>query len=148
MKQGEAVYQAVTKVCQPTESGAYEPSKEQRESIRLIVFEGFKAGVIDLDKAWSHDEIWKYIPGLISNWLRKDKRLNGGIKYQAKNPGSRSGSSDPQLKALRQLLSTKSDPDQRAEIQSYIDKRQAEIKPTVTLNLADLPEALRAKYSK
>jgi len=40
-----------------------------------------------------------YCSGLQSNWLRKDTRLNGGVKYVAKNPGSRAGSTDPKALA-------------------------------------------------
>src|SRR5665213_3227929 len=33
----------------------------------------------------------KYVPGMVSNWIRKDTRLNGGEPYVIKNPGSRAG---------------------------------------------------------
>ena len=70
------------------------------------------------------------------------------MAYIAKNPGSRVGSSDPQIKALRALLSTKTEPNEIAEIQSFIDKRLAEIKPVRTaakkqINVADLPAELQ-----
>ena len=130
--QKEAVFNAVTNVCEATDSG-YVPSKEERASICQVLFEGFRAGTIDLDAnhvGHSDDaKLKNYCSGLLSNWLRKDGRLNGGVKYEAKNPGSRAGSTDPQIKAMRLLLSTKSDPAERAEIQSFIDKRLAEIKP-------------------
>jgi hypothetical protein len=85
------------------------------------------------------------VSGLQSNWLRKDKRLNGGVKYQAQNPGSRVGSTDPQVKALRALIKTQSDEIKIAEIQSFIDKRLAEIKPnkSVTIDVNALPAELQ-----
>jgi len=129
--------------------GAYKPSKEQRAQVNAILFEGFKTNKIAYDGSVPADsELKAYVSGLQSNWLRKDKRLNGGIAYQAKNPGSRVGSTDAQVKAMRQLLSTKTDPTDRAEIQSFIDKRLAEIKPskTVEINVDDLPADLKAKY--
>jgi hypothetical protein len=112
--------------------------------VNLILFQGFRDGSIQLEREFNDTELKAYVSGLQSNWLRKDKRLNGGVKYEAKNPGSRAGSGDAQLRALRALLNTKVDGAQRAEIQRYIDKRVAELKPaTVTINVADVPEALR-----
>ena len=146
MKQGEAVYQAVVNVCDPVD-GKYVPTSEQRASIRQVLYEGFKSGKIVLSKDYSDEELMKYIPGLISNWLRKDKRLNGGVKYEPTNPGSRTGSGDKRLVALRGLLSTVTDAVDRAEIEEAIATRVAELKPTVTVSVADLPESLRAKYS-
>jgi hypothetical protein len=133
--QMEAVYQAVTNVV-GTQEGAYEPSTEQRAQVNGILSEGFKAGRIELketpsnaDKLADDSKLNAYCSGLQSNWLRKDKRLNGNVTYVAKNPGSRAGSGDVSIKAMRQLLATKSDASERSEIQSFIDKRLAEIKP-------------------
>ena len=144
MTQKEAVFQAVTNVCEPAD-GAFTPSKEQRASVNQILFEGFRSETIVLDREYTDTELKAYVSGLQSNWLRKDKRLNGNTQYVAKNPGSRAGSTDPQIKAMRALLATKSDPSERAEIQTFIDSRVAEVKPakTVTINVDDLPEALK-----
>lgn len=129
MTQKEAVFQAITNVMGEQE-GAYNPSKDERAQVNAILLEGFKAGRIAYDGTLPDDsELKGYVSGLQSNWLRKDKRLNGGVQYAAKNPGSRSGSTDPQVKAMRILLSTKTDPTERAEIQAFIDRRLAEIKP-------------------
>jgi hypothetical protein len=144
MTQKEAVYQAVIKVCSLAD-GAYIPTKEERASINQILFEGFKSEMIALDEAKTDSELKGYVSGLQSNWLRKDKRLNGNVTYVAKNPGSRAGSTDPQIKAMRALLATKTDLSEREEIQAFIDKRVSEVKPTktVTINVDDLPEELR-----
>jgi len=143
LTQKEAVFQAVTNVCGDLE--VYNPSKEDRASVNQILFEGFRAGTIELEKEYTDTELKAYVSGLQSNWLRKDKRLNGGVQYVAKNPGSRTGSTDPQIKAMRLLLSTKTDPAERAEIQQFIDKRISEIKPvkSIEFNAADLPAELQ-----
>ena len=133
MTQKEAVFQAVTNVV-GVQDGAYQPTKEQRASVNQILFEGFRSGSIECETEYTDSELKGYVSGLQSNWLRKDKRLNGNTKYVAKNPGSRAGSSDAQIKALRALMSTKSDASEVAEIQSFIDKRLAEIKPTKTVS--------------
>jgi hypothetical protein len=144
MTQKEAVFQAVTNVCQSAD-GVYSPTKEQRGQVNNILFAGFREGSIELEREYTDSELKAYVSGLQSNWLRKDKRLNGNTKYEAKNPGSRTGSTDAQVKAMRILLSTKTDASERAEIQSFIDKRVAEIKPSksVTINVSDLPAELQ-----
>lgn len=136
MSQKEAVFQAVTNVC-GTQDEAYTPSKDERASVNQILFEGFRSETIEYDGPLPDDSKLKaYVSGLQSNWLRKDKRLNGNVVYVAKNPGSRAGSTDAQIKAMRVLLSTQEDPTKRSEIQTFIDKRLAEIKPTKSTELS------------
>lgn len=146
MTQKEAVFQAVTNTCEPSDSGAFTPTKEERATINAILAEGFTQGKISYDgEVPTGSELKSYVSGLQSNWLRKDKRLNGGVAYQAKNPGSRAGSGDVQIKAMRQLLSVQTDEVKKAEIQAFIDKRLAEIKPSksVAIDASALPEELR-----
>lgn len=150
MNQKDAVHAAVTNVCGSVE-GAYTPSKEQRAQINLILFEGFRAGTIEIAEEKSDSDLKGYVSGLQSNWLRKDKRLNGGVAYTAKNPGSRAGSSDPQLKAMRALISTLTTEEEKAEVQGYIDARVSEIaatKQAKTVDFSALPADLAAKFSK
>jgi hypothetical protein len=149
--QKEAVYSAVINVTGFTGEGVCNPTKEQRAMICNILVEGFKAGRIQLDKEFSDSELKAYVSGLLSNWLRKDKRLNGGTQYVAKNPGSRAGSTDPQIKAMRALLSTLTDPDERAEVQRYIDARLSELnaqKVKTVVDFSALPKELAEKFSK
>lgn len=77
--------------------------------------------------------------------------MNGGVKYQAKNPGSRAGSGDQALSAMRKLLSTLTDETERAEVQSYIDARIAELniaKQATIVDFSALPADLQAKFKK
>lgn len=153
--QKEAVFSAVTSVLNEAgvkvnegDNFATSLTRELRSQVTAILVEGFKSNSIALDKTFASDaDLRTYCSGLTSNWLRKDTRMNGGMKYAAKNPGSRVGSSDPQLKAMRVLLSTQEDPTKRIEIQSFIDARIASIKvsrkPAKTINVADLPEELK-----
>jgi len=150
--QKEAVFTAVCNVTGFTGEGACTPSKEQRSMINAILIEGFKSSKIELDREYNESELKSYVSGLVSNWLRKDKRLNGGIQYTAKNHGSRAGSTDPQLKAMRALLSTLTDESERAEVQSYIDARLKEISSSkaksVSVDFTSLPAELAAKFQK
>lgn len=151
MTQKEAVFQAVKNVC-GEQDGAYIPTKEQRAQINQILFQGFKSETIELDRQFSDSDLKGYVSGLQSNWLRKDKRLNGGMKYVAQNPGSRAGSSDPQLKAMRALLSTLTTEEEKSEVQGYIDARVSEInaskKKSVTIDFSALPADLAGKFAK
>ena len=85
-------------------------TEDFRKRVHAIVIESFKSGAVEFKATPSNDaklandsELSSYVSGLISNWYRKDKRFNGNTQYTAKNPGSRAGQGDPQLKALRQL---------------------------------------------
>jgi hypothetical protein len=153
--QKEAVYSAVSSVLAEAGVTVKEGDnyadllpRELRAQVTNILVEGFRSGTISLDKTFADEAAMRtYCSGLTSNWLRKDGRLNGGTKYIAKNPGSRVGSSDAQLKAMRALLSTKTDVADRAEIQAFIDARVSEVKasrkPSKQINVADLPAELK-----
>jgi hypothetical protein len=138
MTQKEAVYQAVINVCGVAD-GAYVPTKEQRALIAQILIAGFVGESIELgaDKDYDEKELKNYVSGLQSNWLRKDGRLNGNVKYVAKNPGSRAGQGDTAVKAMRMLLDSKTDKAERAEIQAFIDKRLKEVKPPKAQELTE-----------
>lgn len=150
MTQKEAVFQAVKNVCGEQES--YTPSKEQRSQVNAILFEGFRSGTIELDREFTDSDLKSYVSGLQSNWLRKDKRLNGNVAYVAKNPGSRAGSGDASLKAMRALLSTLTTEEDKAEVQGHIDARISEInaskKKSVTVDFSALPADLASKFAK
>ena len=75
----------------------------------------------------------------------RNTRLNGSEKYEAKNPGSRAGSGDEQIKALKALKSTLTSLEDIEAIDKAIETRTAEIKPikTVAINVNALPEAFR-----
>jgi predicted amino acid-binding ACT domain protein len=154
MNQKEAVFAAVTSVL--AETGvevegdvSQHMTKERRSQVNTILFEGFRSGKVSLDREFTDSELKAYVSGLQSNWLRKDTRLNGGVQYVPKNPGSRMGSGDAQLKALKALLKIKTEPSEVAEIQRFIERRQSEIgserAKQVTINVDDLPAELRAK---
>lgn len=142
--QGEAVFQAVSEVLGTfNHEGAVTLSDKEKEQVHEKLFMGFTNGSIPHSKNPTPEQLKKYIPGLVNNWLRKDKRLNGNVAYTPKNPGSRSGSGDESIKAMKTLLSVTTDPDAKAEIQAAINQRLAELKPKVEINAAALPESLR-----
>jgi hypothetical protein len=150
MTQGEAVFQAVLAVFGNNgslDSAVPETknwSDEQKRAVHGKVFLAFKTGLTVKSSGGQDDEsLLKYIPGLVNNWVRKDLRLNGGVKYTAKHPGSRTGSGDEALRAMKTLLQMTSDLDARAAIQTEIDKRTEELKPKTVINIELIPENLR-----
>lgn len=120
-----------------------------KAQIKSTIVEGFLSGKVEMSeegkaKYFSNKaELAKYVTGLINNWVRKDPEFNAGQSYEAKNPGSRQGSGDSTLKALKQLLKVTTDTEAKAEIQSAIDERLSEIKPKPTIDVGSLPAHLR-----
>lgn len=156
--QKEAVFTAVSNVLKQNgtpvvEGQAVSMSKELRAQVNSILFESFRNGTIEIDKEEISDSDLKgYVSGLQSNWLRKDKRLNGGTQYVAKNPGSRAGSGDPQLKAMRALMGSLTTDAEKAEVQGYIDARVADIQKSkiksTPIDFSALPAGLAEKFAK
>lgn len=126
--QKEAVFDAVSAVLQ--QNGiAFEPgtnvsslmTRELRAQVNQRLFSAFQSGTVKLDREYNETDLKAYVSGLQSNWLRKDKRFNGGTVGKAsKKPV------DPQLKALYGLIQIAPEAD-RPEIQSHIDARIAEL---------------------
>lgn len=151
LSQKEAVFGAVCSVTGHQGEGAVSITKEQRAQVNAILFEGFKSGKIELDREYSDSDLKAYVSGLQSNWLRKDKRLNGGVTYVAKNPGSRQGTTDPSIKAMMALRSTLTEPSEIAEVDAHINARKAELqsaKQAKTVDFSALPADLAAKFKK
>ena len=155
VSQKEAVYRAAMSVLSENNINVSEGTNvstlithELRSQVNQILFEGFRSGTIELDREFSDSDLKAYVSGLQSNWLRKDKRLNGGAQYSAKNPGSRTGSSDPSLKAMRALLSTLTTDADRSEVQTAIDARVSEIQASkvkkTVIDASVLPAALQS----
>lgn len=161
LSQKEAVFQAVTKVLSEVnvsfDIGNTDVkglmTKEFRAQVNQILFESFRNGTVALDGEKTDNELRQYVSGLQTNWLGKDKRLNGNVQYAAKNPGSRTGSTDAQIKALRGLLSQTEDEAERQEIQGYINDRLEQLegekrtKKVASIDMSVLPAELQAKYS-
>ena len=126
MSQKEAVYTTVKSVL--AEDGErLELSKPLKDQVISILVTGFNNGEIELKS--KQDNIKSYVNGLLNNWLRKDKRFNGGVVYKAKNPGSRTGQQDPMVKNLRILLSTLPEGSEAYEAcKARMEQRIAEVK--------------------
>ena len=161
LSQREAVYAAIISVFSDTEIDFEDGqdatpllTKDMRSAVQAILVEGFKGGTVEFEPTPANQEKLKtdsklksYVSGLVSNWLRKDKRLNGNVTYVAKNPGSRAGSGDETLKTMRALYKTyAADPIKAKAIQFQIDKRLAEIAANKATTISVTPEQI-AKLS-
>jgi hypothetical protein len=156
VSQKQAVTNAVLSVIPDYELGGETALSEvltetQKKEVRAIIFSGFMSGKVEMSEDGKRKyfgdekELNKYISGLLNNWVRKNPEFNNGGSYTTKNPGSRSGTGDEQIKALKSLLKVTADAEVRKEIEQAITERLAEIKPaqTVTINVDALPAHLR-----
>jgi hypothetical protein len=123
-------------------------NSEDKAKARTILFAMFKAGKVDYRadfqaKVDDDKELSKYISGLVNNWIRKAPEFNNDTTYKAKNPGSRTGSGDEQIKAMKSLLAITTDPEAKQAIEEAIAERQEALKPKVEIDVNALPESLR-----
>jgi hypothetical protein len=144
MNQRQGVYAAIVAVLGTVPHSKVELSEAQLKQVHQLVAAGLIDGTIDLKGDRSVEWVTKYVPGLVNNWLRKDKALNGNVEYEPKNPGSRTGSGDETMRAMKGLLEITSDSDARKLIEAEIAKRSEQLKPKVEINLDKLPESLRS----
>lgn len=92
-------------------------------------------------------ELRRYVVGMVNDAYRKDKRMNGGVRYEFKNPGSRAGAGDEVLRTLRAYLASSRDEAERACIQAEIDLRLEQVKPRKTVDLSVLPADVLARLN-
>lgn len=144
MTQKDAVFSAISQIL-ATNNISFQPSstnvaslltRELRAQINAVLVANFNAGSIELsddakNKLQDVAELRAYISGLVSNWVRKDPRLNGGTvlatSTSTTTTSSKNIKSDPQLQALRALHKSQLDTTKQLEIQAHIDRRIAEL---------------------
>jgi hypothetical protein len=92
----------------------------------------------------SKDDFTRHFRQYLSNNLRRSPALNGGTK-RGDLVEEKKGPRDPQLKAMRQLLTKCTSDADKATIQGHIDARLAELKPKneVSIDVNALPAELR-----
>lgn len=150
--QRNAVFTAICNIRKQSEfDSAVVLTKDERGLVHQMVCEGFRNGTIEFEatpanqeKLASDSKLSAYVSGLISNWLRKDTRLNGGDKYIAKNPGSRAGQSDEQMKTLRALKKQFAGTDKEAVVDAQIEKRKSELASAKVKSVALTQEQIDA----
>lgn len=130
-------------------------TKEDRKIVINMLVAGFLTNTIEMSadakaKYSEESKLRTYASGLTTNWLNKSKELNGGVKYEAKQPGLRSGS-----EAYRQALKLKAELEAEGRDTTAVDEFIKENSPQATtktasskkskaLDFSSLPEELRA----
>lgn len=155
ISQKDGVFNAVVAFCEensiPFEEGnKVDFDKSQRATIIGMLVAATEAGEMEVKSETARADLKNYWNGTLSNWLRKDTRLNGGEKYVTKNPGSRAGAGDAELKELKKLLSKvtlSGNEENIAAVTQAIEARKAAIAAEksveVEINTEVLPESLR-----
>lgn len=152
MKQNDAVFQAVCQVLGADGfDGAVELGENERKEVVTIVTAGILSGHVDFSaearsKYDTESKVRTYVVGMVSNHLRKDKRMNGGVKYETRNPGSRAGSGDDTLRALKALRSTLTSDSDIAQIDEAINARMQELQAAKAKKIEINVEALPAEF--
>ena len=160
MNQKDAVFNAVVSVLGSTPTEAVQLTAEQRAEVIDAVAAGLADSSIDFteeSRAKYSDEasIRRYTAGLISNYLRRDPRLSGGVKHVATPKGPRTPKDDQlaEMKTLRQKLEAEGNQDGVTEVNEAIEARTAELRAAkeqskpktkaVTVDLTKIPDELK-----
>ena len=132
-------------------------TKEERTKVIELVVAGFMAGEVEMSdearvKYSDAKSLTGYTNGLVTNWFNKSKELNGGVKYEAKNPGARAGSNDEQIqemKLLQKKLEAAGNVEGAAKVAAAITRQLEELRATKAnaklreVDVSKLPEELR-----
>lgn len=132
ISQKEGVYSCVVAVLkekgESVEPGVkVELATSERKMCVAMLCEATEAGDLEVKSEKARSNLPKYWDGTLSNWLRKDTRLNGGEPYKTKSPGSRAGSQDPEIREMRKMLKHPDYAAHKVQIQAAIDAKLAEI---------------------
>ena len=122
-------------------------SGDHRKEVINHVIASFNNGQTRLSKEMNDAELRTYCNGLVSNWFRKDTRLNGGTKYEIQNPGSRAGQGNPSIRETKKLLKQVAGTPKEAKVQAVLDKMIAEhkanSKPATKIDADLIPDELK-----
>ena len=124
-----------------------ELNRDERTTVIGMLVAATNAGELQVKSPKARADLKEYWSGTLSNWLRKDERLNGNVKHEIKNPGSRAHVGDKQLREMKKLLDRVKGTEDEAEVQAAIDarvaERAAEKAAKTEIDVNELPEALR-----
>lgn len=138
----------------PFEEGAkaVDLSTDARKTIVGMLVAATEAGELTRKSNKSGQSLEQYWSGTLSNWLRRDPRLNGGVeKVEPKNPGSRAGSGDAELRELKKLMQqveVTGNAEHITAVQEAIDNRmkivEAEKAKKIAVDLSKIDPSLLA----
>lgn len=137
LSQKDAVFQATVAVLEQN-GRKFEEGRNIREvikedirlrvQIRDLVYEGLRQNQVVFggdEDSKSDRSLRTYATGLISNWFRKDKRLNGGKRYVPStfrdSTGTMVHSSDEKIHSLEVAMRATDDDDLKKRLQEAIE---------------------------
>ena len=124
-----------------------ELTKEEYLKVSEIVLQEIEDGVCRFDSVDKYNTIelrFKYVKGMVNNWLRKSSELNDGVKYTPNfTKGPQKSETLKALEALAEQL-----PDNEEVLSALESEKQKESENKVkkqVINIEALPEHLK-KY--
>jgi len=155
--QKQVVYQAICALLKEThrpfgEGVKPDLSPEDRKTITTMIVTAIETGEMEFSSKarLKHDTpeaIRVYATSLLSNWNRKDDRLNGGIKHSIKKPGSRIGKDDGLLKSLKALKKALTSHVEIQKVNNEIALRTEQLKneklSSIKIEMNNIPSYLR-----
>lgn len=147
LNQKDACYKVITSMVEVVDSKATmtrEQISEAAEKLTAMTIAG------EVEVKSQQDDLPKYWRGTVRNWLRRDTRLNGGVKDEPKF--KRGPKESKEIKATKAFIAKlEQDPEQNAErlerANSVLEKLLAEAakeKAKKAYDVNDLPEELQA----
>ena len=157
MNQRQIIKQAIIEVVGSI-NGKVELTSEQRKQVLDIISADMVAhGAISEEAMTKFVDVAgvrkHYAVGVLNNWMRKDPELNGGTKYETKNPGSRTKDATLQaLKAIVEQFTADNNPNLPAAVEEYnkcfdaLKKAKAKTKST-EIDFSVLPAETLARLN-
>ena len=147
LKQKEACFQVITNAVEVADGVKTEMTAAQIEECAHELCSMTYDGKVEVKS--EQEDLLKYWKGTIRNWLRRDLRLNGGVKDEPKF--KRGPKESKQIKATRAYIEQLSnDPEENADkiahAQTVLDKlvaEAAEAKAKEAYKVEDLPAELQ-----
>jgi general stress protein YciG len=149
ISQKEAVYQATKAVLeqhgieledgQDVREAMGDDANDIRSEIRDLVFQALSNGQVALGDRSSNEEkrqdestMRRYATGLVSNWFRKDKRLNGNQRYIPNDRGNNSNvtnirDDDERISRLVAALEVADSEELQDKLEEAIEERRDEL---------------------
>lgn len=128
-----------------------------KKKVNELVAKQIMKGEIALSeekRSLGEEYVKEYVPGLVSNHLRRDLRLNGNVVDKPKEPGKYAGNKDPKIKnmrnAIKQLKATSADPKTIAKFEAslkvMVDEYKAKNGKVIEIDASQLDPEMKKLY--
>jgi hypothetical protein len=112
-------------------------TKDELSQVKDLIFNGILAGEISYSKGvGDHAELKRYISGMVQNYFRKSKDLNGGVAYSADPSKSKKDETLSSLKKLHAQYENEGDSEKAESVLEAIQSREVELQQQQKANKA------------